>query len=95
MKLNLCLQVKECKISSAYYNSLEDYVKETRRIGMKTDIKCLKGPIVVNVADIIDLIHKNHDLNLKNCKLEYSKSVKLDAYDADSDEINDSYNLNE
>lgn len=77
------------KIPSAYYRRLEEYIEETRRIRKKTNVKCLKGPIVVTVADILDLIHKNHALSLKNCKLKQTKSFNLDAYDADSDEIDD------
>lgn len=81
--------MQEDKIPSAYYQSLEEYIEDTRRISKKTNLKCLKGPIVVDVADILALIHKNHALSLKNCKLNQTKVFKLDAYDADSDEIDD------
>lgn len=85
----LQIKVQEDKIPSAYYRSLEEYIEDTRRISKKTNFKCLKGPVVVDVADILDLIHKNHALSLKNCKPSQAKLFKLDAYDADSDEIDD------
>ena len=56
---------------------------------MKTNLRILKGPIVVNVNDILDLIHKTHVLSIKNSDSKQTVLYKLDAYDADNDEIDD------